>query len=346
MKYINTSDWTLCAFMLAAGLVQGCGSSSETGNQGATSSGGTSTAGGSGNVLSSAPNGSGSGGTSAAVTGNTSASAASGGAIQTTADTTAKFSFFITSQARLFGLAQAYNGSSKGFGGDLRYGETGDGAGLRGADKICTQIAEASMPGNGKSWRAFLSVTTDGTSQVNAISRIGSGPWYDRIGRLVANNTTELLNTRPVSANTTIINDLPNEDGVPNHDALQTGNTANQDNHDILTGSTASGTLYGASATCSDWTSAVGTASQKPRCGHSWPAGGAGAGGMGGPPGGAMGGGSMSNWMSALDEAGCAPGVNLAESVNGQPSTPGSDGTLSVGSGGGYGGIYCFALTP
>lgn len=43
--------------------------------------------------------------------------------------------------------------------------------------------------------------------------------------------------------------------------------------------------------------------------------------------------------MSALDESGCAPGVNLV-----QNGGPGKDGT--VGSGGGYGGWYCFALTP
>jgi hypothetical protein len=270
-----------------------------------------------------------------------------------------KFSFFVTSQARLFALAQAFNGSTKGFGGDLRYGQTGTGSGLRGADDICTAIAEASAPGNGKTWRAFLSATGDGNgNQVNAIDRIGSGPWHDRLGRLFANNTAELLNTRPINANTTIINDIPNEDGVPNHDALQTGNTAIQDNHDILTGTNTQGALYSQTATCSDWTSSVGNASQKPHCGHSWPtatSGGTGVavgfdggvpigfdGGMGVPTGAD----STSNWMSALDEAGCAAGYNLAEvNPNGQLSTPGSDGTLTVGSGGGYGGIYCFALS-
>jgi len=301
------------------------------------------------------------------------------------------FSFFVTSQARLFALAQAFNGSTKGFGGDLRYGQTGTGSGLRGADDICTAIAEASAPGNGKTWRAFLSATGDGNgNQVNAIDRIGSGPWHDRLGRLFANNTAELLNTRPINANTTIINDIPNEDGVPNHDALQTGNTAIQDNHDILTGTNTQGALYSQTATCSDWTSSVGNASQKPHCGHSWPtatSGGTGVavgfdggvpigfdggfpmgfdggvpigfdggfptgfdggvpigfdGGMGVPTGAD----STSNWMSALDEAGCAAGYNLAEvNPNGQLSTPGSDGTLTVGSGGGYGGIYCFALS-
>ncbi len=44
--------------------------------------------------------------------------------------------------------------------------------------------------------------------------------------------------------------------------------------------------------------------------------------------------------MSSLTESGCAPGVNLIET--GPPSFKSN----TVGSGGGYGGIYCFALTP
>ena len=46
------------------------------------------------------------------------------------------------------------------------------------------------------------------------------------------------------------------------------------------------------------------------------------------------------NWMSSLDEAGCAPGASLIEMGPPNPSNP------TVGSGGGYGGIYCFALMP
>src|SRR6185436_17897407 len=87
-----------------------------------------------------------------------------------------RFSFFVTSLASLRKLS----GSQSGFGGDLRYGETGDGAGLRGADKICAAIAELSMPGaSAKQWRAFLSATAGGAngSAVNAIDRIGAGPW-------------------------------------------------------------------------------------------------------------------------------------------------------------------------
>jgi hypothetical protein len=44
------------------------------------------------------------------------------------------------------------------------------------------------------------------------------------------------------------------------------------------------------------------------------------------------------NWMSSLAEGGCAPGVNLIERGGARMPT--------VGSGGGYGGIYCFALVP
>ena len=46
------------------------------------------------------------------------------------------------------------------------------------------------------------------------------------------------------------------------------------------------------------------------------------------------------NWMSSLDESGCAPGVNLIE------TGPPMQNAVTVGSGGGYGGFYCFSLVP
>ncbi|MDC3960291.1 hypothetical protein KEG38_40940 [Polyangium jinanense] len=232
---------------------------------------------------------------------------------------------------------QELSGSSEGFGGDLRFGETGAGAGLRGADKICATIAEKSMPGAGqKPWRAFLSATAgeDG-QQVDAKDRIGEGPWYDRLGRLLAANKTDLLQERPAGADAAIINDFPNEDGVPNHQPDP--NQGQVDNHDMLTGTNAEGTLFSATATCKDWTSNLGDLASegRPRVGHSWPR----FGGGGGPgPGG--GDGSMANWMSSLNESGCAPGVNLIEMGGPLP------GAVTVGSGGGYGGFYCFSLVP
>jgi hypothetical protein len=261
-----------------------------------------------------------------------------------------RFSFFVTSLLALRELS----GNPDGFGGDLRFGQAD---GLAGADEICRQISLRSMPSNRKTWRAFLSVTRgpDG-NPVHAVDRIGEGPWYDRLGRVVALNKVDLVQPRPRGADPAIYNDLPNETGTPNHNPDGTGNV---DNHDMLTGTNDSGMLYSPDwgSTCHDWTSIVPT-DGRPRCGHTWPTGGSGGiggrdGGGGFPPrfdgggfppprldGGFGGFGDLANWMSALDEAGCAPGVNLAETGPPNPNNP------TVGSGGGYGGFYCFALSP
>jgi len=216
------------------------------------------------------------------------------------------FSFFVTSLVAM----RAVSGSENGFGGDLRFGETGPGAGLRGADKICAAVAERSMPGSRvKQWRAFVSTSTE-----DAIDRVGNGPWYDRQGRLVARAKADLPYTRPRNAHSMIANDLPNEDGVPNH--APDGITV--DNHDMLTGSNRQGRLFGPDANCKDWTSLTG---RPPRVGHSWPRS------------------DMPGWIDAHAAGGCAAGVNLS-------SVPPPPSNLTVGAAGGYGGLYCFALVP
>jgi len=218
------------------------------------------------------------------------------------------------------------SGSQNGFGGDLRYGET---TGLAGADKICTTLAERSMPGAGlKGWRAFLSAKAGGPSggAVNARDRIGAGPWYDRNGRLVAKDLASLLGTRP-AADAAIVNNLPNERGEPNQAS------SDIDNHDTVTGSDAQGN-YANGGTCEDWTSTQtpmssntgmmgggrGGRGSGPMCGHSWPAQ------------------SGQSWIAAHPAPGCAPSVAIVQ-------MGGGSGT-GIGNGGGYGGIYCFALMP
>jgi hypothetical protein len=304
------------------------------------------------------------------------------------------FSFFVASLRAL----QELSGREIGFGGDLRFGETGAGAGLRGADKICATIADRSLSGSSaKQWRAFLSAADDGAGNpVHAIDRIGAGPWYDRHGRLLAPSIASLLNTRPQGGDPAIVNDFPNEHGIANHDPDGLGQV---DNHDMLTGTNDRGQLYAAASTCLDWTSATGDIARegRPRVGHSWPRGdvapttdggffppcdpnagfdcdgGFGAIPDGGIPDGGFfppfgdggfplvgdggfappgipdagvvspegfGVGDINNWMSALDESGCAPGVSLIE-MGGPQAT-----SNTVGSGGGYGGFYCFALIP
>jgi len=221
-----------------------------------------------------------------------------------------KFSFFVTSLSAMLALSNNPNG----FGGDLRYGEA---SGLAGADKICSEIAESSMPGSAsKQWRAFLSTTTS-----NAADRIGVGPWYDRTGRLLANNLAQLLMNRP-GGDPAIAQDLPNESGVPNHQPDPSMPQAA--NSHVLTGSDATGRLYGPTATCLDWTSseADNAVTGRPRVGFAWPQG------------------DQGTWISATTEGGCGAGVQITKNGGENPDNP------VVGSGGGYGAIYCFALSP
>ena len=262
-----------------------------------------------------------------------------------------RFSFFVTSLEAL----QELSGSDNGFGGDLRFGKTGPGAGLLGADSICQCIAEKSMPGSKiKIWRAFLSVASgpDG-KQVDAIDRIGDGPWYDRRGRLVASDLPALLHNRPIGIDTLIKDDFPNENGTPNHQPDP--GQPQIDNHLTITGSNKFGKLYSPTSTCEDWTST--TADSKPRCGLSWTR---------LMEGGWWGGGddntvgkrresltfdttgqgffftiNMKSWISAWSLSGCEAGVDLNDSTG-----PGVDGVKTIGNGGGYGGFYCFAHNP
>lgn len=278
-----------------------------TGSAGAAGSGGVGTAG------------------SSAAAGSSGAAGSAGSGGGSGVPSTEKFSFFVTSMASMLELAKAMDPAlDEGFGGDFTYGEVGAGAGLRGADKICTVIAEKSMAGNNKRWRAFLSVTKgeDGMP-VNAIDRVGNGPWYDRIGRVVAMNKAGLMTTRPTGGDEAIADDLPNEFGVPNNQPDP--NMPEVDNHDTLTGSNEQGELDSTnmSDTCNDWTSKVGQQGMgPPRIGHSWPRQ------------------DGQSWISEHDAGGCGPGVNIFGQGGPQP------GDYTVGAGGGYGGIYCFALDP
>jgi hypothetical protein len=47
------------------------------------------------------------------------------------------------------------------------------------------------------------------------------------------------------------------------------------------------------------------------------------------------------NWIQAHSVTGCAAGVGIVQGGGGKGAGSGSVGAL-----GGYGGIYCFALTP
>ena len=126
---------------------------------------------------------------------------------------------------------------------------TGNLGGLAGADAICQRLAAAAGHGH-RTWGAYLSVQQDasnGNRQTDARNRIGAGPWYNAALVLVANNAAELHARRGDAAV------FLDERGQ--RIAGQWTDSPRPVEHDILTGSTAEGTLM-AGMTCNDWTSA------------------------------------------------------------------------------------------
>ncbi len=135
----------------------------------------------------------------------------------------------------------------------------GDGAnlgGLEGADRHCQALAQASgAPGAGERvWRAYLSTVTAGaTLGVDARDRIGTGPWYNRAGQLIAANVADLHGDFERDRNNVRKPSATDENGQVINGA---GDTPNR--HDILTGSNSLGrAILGApnTTTCNNWTS-------------------------------------------------------------------------------------------
>jgi hypothetical protein len=117
----------------------------------------------------------------------------------------------------------------------------GDGAnlgGLDGADAHCARLAEAAGV-TGKTWHAYLS-----TSTANARDRIGSGPWANAKGEVIAANVDELHSDA---------NKITKETALSEKGEVINGRGDNPNRHDILTGSTAEGNVDGEN-TCGDWT--------------------------------------------------------------------------------------------
>ena len=132
----------------------------------------------------------------------------------------------------------------------------GDGAnlgGLAGADKHCQTLAQAVGAGN-RTWRAYLSQTAAGaTLPVNARDRIGSGPWYNTKGVIIAASVDELHGDSQRDRNNIRKPIALNEKGE-----VVTGSGDTPNVHDILTGSDSHGrVLIGRPdvTTCGNWTS-------------------------------------------------------------------------------------------
>jgi hypothetical protein len=125
-------------------------------------------------------------------------------------------------------------------------GKGADFGGLAGADKYCQSLATGAGAGS-RTWRAYLSTTAaGGSAAVNARDRIGTGPWYNAKGELVASSVDELHGSNKLTKQTAL-----SEKGEP---IKGRGDSPNE--HDILTGSQPDGRAFagGADQTCGNWT--------------------------------------------------------------------------------------------
>lgn len=145
-----------------------------------------------------------------------------------------KMSFFITSEG---------SGDGANFGG------------LEGADAHCTALARDA--GSTRDWAAYLSTSavidrSSGslkvTNGVSARDRIGSGPWYNSQGVMIATDV-DALHSEDVAINL--------ETGLDEKGNQVNGRGAQPNKHDILTGSDSIGhfSTAGGDTTCGNWTS-------------------------------------------------------------------------------------------
>jgi len=125
--------------------------------------------------------------------------------------------------------------------------------GLAGADAYCQKLATAAGAGN-RTWRAYLSQTQAGDiPAVNARDRIGTGPWFNAKGQLIAANIADLHGDIERDRNNIRKPTALNEKGGMVNGV---GDMPNQ--HDMLTGSDSTGrAMIGNAAvnTCNNWTS-------------------------------------------------------------------------------------------
>ena len=130
-------------------------------------------------------------------------------------------------------------------------GNGGNLGGLEGADAHCQSLAETVGAGN-RTWRAYLSTqaTADATT-VNARDRIGSGPWANANGLIMA---TSVENLHYDNSN---FNWQYTLDENGDQFASRIDGDPDFSEHDVLTGSQIDGTAFpaGEDRTCGNWTS-------------------------------------------------------------------------------------------
>jgi hypothetical protein len=125
-------------------------------------------------------------------------------------------------------------------------GNGADLGGLAGADAYCQSLAEP-VGGGDLTWRAYLSARGAG-GIVHARDRIGTGPWHNAAGVLIAESVEHLHGDG---------NNLTKETGLTELGGIVNGRGDSPNRHDILTGSQLDGTVFSGDddLTCGDWTS-------------------------------------------------------------------------------------------
>jgi len=150
------------------------------------------------------------------------------------------FSFFLTSQP---------------------IGQGGNLGGLAGADAHCQKLATAVGFGR-RTWHAYLSTQpADGQPAVNARDRIGSGPWTNARGAVVARDVAHLHGDSLELAQ--LGNNLSKATVFTETGETRPGFGEKPNVHDVITGSLPDGRAYADAAdhTCRNYTSSAADAS-------------------------------------------------------------------------------------
>ena len=150
-------------------------------------------------------------------------------------------------------------------------GDGGNLGGLEGADAHCQALA-AAVGANDKTWHAYLSTQTrPGQPAVNARDRIGTGPWYNFDGVMVARDIAHLHGDTLELAR--LGNNLTKQSGLTEKGQIVPGlndykhprdgdweyvkTTPYSNRHEVLTGSQTDGRAFSENFdyTCDNWIS-------------------------------------------------------------------------------------------
>ena len=169
-------------------------------------------------------------------------------------DQVTRYAVLAAALAALGGCASGQTGG----GGEMTFfitganpGKGGDLGGLAGADRHCQALAAAAGAG-GRTWQAYLSTQGSALNDpkvTHARDRIGTGPWHNAKGVLIARNVEDLHSAG---------NNITKETALTEKGEMVNGRTDKPNKHYILTGSRPDGTAIAGAffpdMTCGNWT--------------------------------------------------------------------------------------------